>query len=213
MKQSDIDPIHFVFRNVLKGLFWAAIGGLIAIWIIIFAFFVNELVVTYTNEQINILDAIGGILYSLLQTTIFAVMGFVVLGIPVMALPCTISIFMLTIWLYQDAKTNKLSFRGARIKGVMLGGLAGIASLFMPMKFFLWPYLWMGFINQKETFIVFWVILLILPITGSITGRYFGGLLARELEPKGDYFSIDWEALQKEEREKSLTPDTSTHDT
>lgn len=213
MKQSDIDPIHFVFRNIFKGLFWTAIGGLIAAWVIIFVFFFSGAFLPYAFENSNLLNVIGGVFYILFETTMFAIMGFVILGIPVMILPCTISILMLTVWLYQDAKVNKLSFKGARIKGAIFGGLAGIASLFMPMKFFLWPYLWMSFINEKDTYILFWVILISIPVAGVITGNYFGKLLFKELEPKSDYFSIDWEALQKEQQEDDdLTPDSSTHD-
>ena len=70
----------------------------------------------------------------------------------------------------------------------------------------------MSFINEKDTYILFWVILISIPTAGVITGNYFGKLLFKELEPKGDYFSIDWDALQKEQQKDNVTPDKSTHD-
>lgn len=206
MNNSDIDFSSFVFRSLLKGLWWSATGILIAIWIIITAFFLtglNEFAGYDLSNAESVLQGVGsflgGLAYFIYITIAFSVLGFLIIGVPIAILPSIIGSVVLSMWLYHDRQINKLSSKRARIKGVVLGGLTGIVALFIPYRPFEWPSIWLWFATQNEYLLLFWVILIIIPICGAITGRLFAKSLAKELEPKEEYFSIDWEALQKEQ--------------
>jgi hypothetical protein len=206
VNNSDIDLSSFVFRSLLKGLWWSATGILIAIWIIIIAFFLtglNEFAGYDLSNTESVLQGVGsflgGIASFIYITIAFSVIGFFMIGAPIAILPSIIGSAILSIWLYRDRQTNKLSGKRTQIRGALLGGLTGIVALFIPYRPFEWPSIWLWFATQNEYLLLFWVILIIISLCGVITGRLFAKSLAKELEPKEEYFSIDWEALQKEQ--------------
>jgi hypothetical protein len=219
---SDIDLSSFVFRSILRGLWWSATGILIAIWVIITAFFLTGLgeFAGYdfsSVEKLSFFQSIGNILgeiaSSIVSTLALTVVGFFILGIPITILPSIVGSTILSIWLYHDGKINKLSGKKSQWKGAAIGLLAGFAALFTPYTYFGWPGIWLWFAVENKYQILFWIIIIVVPVAGAFTGRLFAKSLAKELEPVGDYFSIDWEALQKEQQDTDVTPDTSTHDT
>lgn len=196
-------PEHFIFRSVLKGLVWSTMGTLLLIWIIIgIIFLLDSSSPFYIVAKENIGSAFVGISFGLLPLSLIVL---VFLGIPVMALPCLSGSLILAIWLFHDSKTNKLTIRNAQIRGIIFGALAGILGLFLPSKYLGIPIFWLFVRDSKKVDTLLWVILIVVLVVSSMTGSLFAKSLARELEPKGDYFSIDWEALQKED--DNLIPD------
>jgi hypothetical protein len=217
MKQPNIGIGYFVLRSALKGLWRSAISVLIATWIMNVLFWLT--VIGFSSDYFgivgknNFLEVAGntliGVVYFIYISGVTSIISFWILGIPSMILPSISSSTILSTWLYQDAKKSILSITKARVKGAVIGCLAGISTLFILYKFSDGLSFFLSLIHGNNASLFFWKILfMIVPGIAAITGDLSGKNLAKELEPQGDYFSIDWEALQKEQQENNLTPDT-----
>lgn len=222
MKQPEIDLSSFVFRSILKGLWWSATGILMAIWIIV----VLALLIgsrefgnyNYGNPGgVNFFQSTGNLLSDIASvitgTVALTILGFFTFGMPVMLFPSVLGSTILAVWLYYDGKHDKLSARKSELKSMGIGALAGLAALWLPYPYFGWPSIWLWFSAQNLNSILFWIILIVVPVFSAFTGRFLAQSLTKDLESKNDYFSIDWEALKKDQQKQDLTPDTQTHDT
>ena len=222
MNQSDIDLSSFVFRSILKGLWWSATGVLIAVWIIITTFFLMGIrefgSYDFSNlRNMGFFQNTGDILTDIASfitgTVALTILGFVTFGMPITLLPSIIGSSILSVWLYYDGKRSRLSSEKSQLKGIVIGFLGGLAALFIPYPYFGWPSIWLWFATENQDSILFWVILIVVPAFGAVTGRLLAKSLEKDLEPKGDYFSIDWEALKNDQPKQDLTSDTLPHDT
>jgi len=217
MRQPAIDPIYFMFRSTIKGLLWSAIGIQIALWIIWMIYFSSSMLVPAIINEFNsfkgVIYILGGIIYIAFESILFSMMTFLIIGIIATILPCVCASLITSILMYYENKKNRLSEIRGKLIGGIIGCISGLSILFFPLPLvsFL-QRIWFSFSQNEETLVVFWAMLIVIPITATITGSLFGKSLVKEFEPIGDYFSIDWEALQREEEQYNLTPDTSTHD-
>jgi hypothetical protein len=222
MKQPESDLSSFVFRSILKGLWWSATGVLIAIWIIItLALLIGSREFgsyDYGNPNgVNFFqstgDLLGDIASVITGTVALTILGFITFGMPVTLFPSILGSILLAAWLYFDGKHNKLSAKKSEWKGMGIGFLGGLAALFIPYPHFGWPSIWLWFSVESQYSLLFWIISIVVPVFGAVTGRYLGQSLHRDLDSKGDYFSIDWEALKKDQQKQDLTSDPPSYDT
>jgi hypothetical protein len=216
MKQPEIELSSFVLRSILKGLWWSATGILIAIWLIITIALLLGIREFGSYDygspgSVNFFQNTGRLISDLASmitgTVALTILGFLAFGMPITLLPSIIGSTLLAIWFYYDGNRNKLSAKSLERKGMGIGFIGSFAALLIPYPSFGWPSIWLWFSTDRPYSILFWVILIIVPFFGALTGRFLAQSLAKDLESKSDYFSIDWEALLREQQKKDLTPE------
>jgi len=195
MENQNVDRGPFIFRSVLKGIFWSATGTIFSIFIVMAIF---ALITAFDMGVSPFLEhPVENIANLFIIPLGLSVVAFFLLGIPLFAIPCTGASLILAIALYRDYSLNKLSVKKSKNMGRILGALASIIALLIPIRYFGWPFLWISLINNKDLYPLFWAIVILIPSLAAVTGGYLGENISKELlQSKSDYFSIDWEQLK-----------------
>ena len=179
MRQTTNKPAYFVLRNTLKGLLWTVLGGLVTAWVILLLGMVYESLAVSRFGMIGLVMGLAEIISMIFLITGYAILVTVVFVLPAMLLPFSISTWALTVWIYKDSRVDRT---GAQIKGALLGGLAGVATIFVRTSLLPMPFFTHYIFNSDAGVKTFWVIIYALPIIGAITSGYFGKILASKLE-------------------------------